>query len=182
MQDRPIEPNANTTSQATKRSPYTAFRSLDTLLTRGEVALKMVRDFSKCGVRDLANRTLQGLANQNSIAVMDLYGRSAQDAQQILRQQFGDEIAIRENRIPEEDACLKSLRQTDWIIERGQPIELLVNQSNGTVVGVRTSQSQQETDLSGLQRLITEFQIELTTLGDRTRNLENRVDRLDRPR
>lgn len=144
MQDRPNNEDSTTNArQVAERPRYNTFQNLDTILTRGETALKMIRDFSQCGIRDLASRVLQPLSNTSTISVMDLYDRPAQEATRILIQRF-DNIEVQERRVPEDvpeqDACLQNLRQMSWTIEPGKTrrIELLTRSDR--VIGVRTLQ------------------------------------------
>ncbi len=142
MQDRPIGEDATTTSPRISNPPrYTLFRQLDTLLTRGEAALQMARNFSQCGLGELASGVVDGLANFNRVSVMDLYGRSPQDAAAILKERNQEIQIAKVTPVSGDEACIKTLRQMQWTLEPGK-IELLTE--NDLVVGVRASRAQDD--------------------------------------
>ncbi len=139
MQDRPVNEDATSRQVAERR--YTAFRTLDTLFTRGEVALKMVGKFSQCGLRDLATGLLSELANSNKVSAMDVYGQPPEQAAKILKERLNNEIEIVEvTPVSGDGACLKTLQQMQWTLEQGMQIELLTE--NNLVVGIRTARFQ----------------------------------------
>lgn len=141
MQDRPIGEDATTAPrQVAERSRYTAFRTLDTLFTRGEVALKMVGKFSQCGLRDLAVGLLNELSNSNKVSAMDVYGQTPEQAAKILKERLNNEIEIEVTPVSGDGACLKTLQQMQWTLEQGMQIELLTE--NKLVVGIRTARFQ----------------------------------------
>lgn len=136
MQDRPISENSTAEARAVvNQRRYTTFSSLDTLFTRGETALKMVRDFSQCAVRDLATGVVRDLSNSNKVSAMDVYDRPIREAQEFLQSQG---IRVIERKVSQDEACsLGNLRQTQWTILANQPIELLTY--NDRVVGIHIS-------------------------------------------
>jgi hypothetical protein len=142
MQDRPIGEDATTTSPQISNPPrYTLFRQLDTLFTRGEVALQMARNFSQCGLRELASGVVDGLANFNKVSAMDLYGRTPGQAVALLQERFKEGVqVVQVTPVSGAEACIKNLRQMQWSIERGMRIELLTE--HDLVVGVKTAEPQ----------------------------------------
>ncbi|MFB2881585.1 hypothetical protein [Floridanema aerugineum] len=136
MQDRPINEGSNTEAQAVINQPrYTAFRSLDTLFTRGETVFKMVRDFSQCAVRDLPTAVLRDLSNINKVSVMDIYDRPAREAFALL---LSRGIKAEEKKVSEQEACsLKNLQKTQWTLNPNQAVVVLTY--NDRVVGVHPS-------------------------------------------
>lgn len=136
MQDRPINEGANAEVQAVVNQPrYTAFRSLDTLFTRGETALKMIRNFSQCAVRDLPTAVLRDLSNNNKVSAMDIYDRPVREAVAFL---LSRGIKAKENQVSEQEACsLKNLQQTQWTLNPNEAVVILTY--NDRVVGVQNS-------------------------------------------
>lgn len=136
MQDRPIGEDSTAEAQAVVNQPrYTTFRSLDTLFTRGETALKMMRDFSQCAVRDLATGALRELSNTNKVSVMDIYDRPVGEAQELLKSRG---IKAKESQVSEAEACsLRNLQKTQWTLTPQQGVVLLTY--NDRVVGVHSS-------------------------------------------
>jgi hypothetical protein len=136
MQDRPIGEDSTAEARSVVNQPrYTTFRSLDTLFTRGETALKMVRDFSPCAVRDLATGVLRELSNTNKVSAMDIYDRPVGEAQELLKSQ---KINAKERQVSETEACsLRNLQKTQWTLTRDQSVVLLTYSDR--VVGVHSS-------------------------------------------
>jgi hypothetical protein len=127
-------------SQAIAQRQYTFFTNIDTAFNRGEVLLKMVRDFSNCGFRELLNTSLNGLTNSNEIAVMDVYDRTFAEAIEIIRHRQQD-IKVGENQVRIDKPCSpENLRQMLWKIPAGSAVELLVDNRNNRVVGIRKLQ------------------------------------------
>jgi hypothetical protein len=116
---------------------YTFFTNIDTAFDRGEVLLKMVRDFSSCGLREVLNTSLDGLTNSNELAVMDVYDRTFVEAIEIIRHRQQN-IKVGKNPVRIDKPCSpENLRQMLWKIPAGSAVELLVDNRSDRVVGIR---------------------------------------------
>jgi len=113
---------------------YTFFTKIDRAFDRTEGILKMIRNFSGCVLRDLANDSLEQLTDTNKIMAMDVYDRPVGDVTAMLKP-YG--IGFTERQVPESEACsLNNLRKMSWTVSRGSRVELLTYQDR--VVGIHS--------------------------------------------
>lgn len=118
--------------QAIAQRRYTFFTKIDTAFDRTEGIFKMIRNFSGCVLRDLANDSIQQLTDTNKITAMDMYDRPVGDVKTML-EQYG--IKSTERQVREAEACsLNNLRKMSWTVSRGSSVELLTYQDR--VVGI----------------------------------------------
>lgn len=118
-------------------SRYKFFTQVDTAFNRGEVLLKMVRDFSSCGFRELLNTSLNGLTNSNELAVMDVYDRTFAEAIGIIRERSPNtEVSDEPVRI-DKPCSPDNLQQMLWRVPANTAVELLVDNRSDRVVGIR---------------------------------------------
>ena len=132
-------------SQAIAQRRYTFFTQVDTAFNRGEVLLKMVRDFSNCGFRELLNTSLNGLTNSNELAVMDVYDRTFAEAIGIIRERSPNTRVNGEPVRIDKPCSPDNLRQMLWRVPAGTAIELLVDNRSDRVVGIRKWQERNDT-------------------------------------
>ena len=132
MQDRPLFPENSTAGRNA-----TPLQDLSAALTRSEAAFKIFRDFSVCGLRELAAASLQGLTDSRRLGALDLYDRPVGEVvKELESRQLELEIEIK----TAPTACSPAnFRNTAWTIERGDSILLLTDgtSSNAFVVGVQ---------------------------------------------
>ena len=132
-------------SQAIAKRRYTFFTQVDTALNRGEVLIKMVRDFSNCGFRELLNTSLNGLTNSNQLAVMDVYDRTFAEAIGIIRERQLD-IKVSDEPVRIDKPCSPdNLQQMLWRVPARTAVELLVDNRSDRVVGIRKWQEGNDT-------------------------------------
>ena len=124
-------------SQAIAQRRYTFFTQVDTAFNRGEVLLKMVRDFSNCGFRELLNTSLNGLTNSNELTVMDVYDRTFAEAIGIIRERSPNTMVSDEPVRIDKPCSPENLRQMLWRVPAGSAIALLVDNRSDRVVGIR---------------------------------------------
>ena len=131
--------------QAIAKRRYTFFTQVDTAFNRGEVLIKMVRDFSNCGFRELLNTSLNGLTNSNQLAVMDVYDRTFAEAIGIIRERQLD-IQVSDKQVRIDKPCSPdNLQQMLWRVPAGTAVELLVDNRSDRVVGIRKWQEGNDT-------------------------------------
>jgi hypothetical protein len=131
--------------QAIAQRQYTFFTNIDTAFNRSEVLLKMVRDFSNCGFRELLNTSLNGLTNSNEIVVMDVYDRTFAEARRIIGER-SQNIRVSDKPVPIDKPCSpKNLQQMLWRVPAGTAVELLVDNRSDRVVGIRKWQEGNDT-------------------------------------
>jgi hypothetical protein len=117
----------------------TPLQDLSAALTRGDAAFKMFRDFSVCGLRELAGASLQGLMNSRSLTAMDLYDRPIGDVMRELESR-----GVQVERQTANKACShENFRNTAWTMKRGDSVLLLtdVEGRNALVVGIQKQQN-----------------------------------------
>ncbi len=132
-------------SQAIAKRRYTFFTQVDTALNRGEVLIKMVRDFSNCGFRELLNTSLNGLTNSNELVVMDVYDRTFAEAIGIIRERQLD-IKVSDEPVRIDKPCSPdNLQQMLWRVPARTAVELLVDNRSDRVVGIRKWQEGNDT-------------------------------------
>lgn len=132
-------------SQAIAKRRYTFFTQVDTALNRGEVLIKMVRDFSNCGFRELLNTSLNGLTNSNQLVVMDVYDRTFAEAIGIIRERQLD-IKVSDEPVRIDKPCSPdNLQQMLWRVPARTAVELLVDNRSDRVVGIRKWQEGNDT-------------------------------------
>ena len=114
----------------------TPLQDLSAALTRGDAAFKMFRDFSICGLRELAGASLQGLTNSRSLTAMDLYDRPLREVEVLLNQRQIGHITQTAAK-----ACSpENFKNTAWTINPREGVTLLV--FGDRVVGVQRGTQQ----------------------------------------